>query len=162
MKNEEEISRLRDLEIAEEDLNNLRKSLQDELEADKMAYLRRINRFENNFANAASSTLRTGMNQAFDDIFGHANSLLEIFLQNLVSGMATDLATQAGEGIFSWLTGGIGSIFSGLFSMQGNKATKKTFITNINIDGQKIMSAVVKPNLPSTLDRLTETRFINA
>lgn len=139
-----ELNRLRELGFAEDELNNIKKMNLEQLEADKMAYARKMNAFENHFANAAASTLRTGMNQAFDDIFGHANSLLEIFLQNLVSGMTTDLATQAGEGIFSWLTGGVSSIFSGLFSMQGGGNSKEMSKVTINLDG-KMVAESTKP-----------------
>lgn len=140
----EELLGLQELGIAEEDLDILRKQRLDELESEKMASLRRVHQFENNFANAASATLRTGMNQAFDDIFGHANSLLEIFLQNLISGMAQDFATSAGEGIFSWLTGGASDIFSwfGLSKGDGGSRADSFIVTNVNIDGAVVAQAV--------------------
>lgn len=154
----EELLGLQELGIAEEDLDILRKQRLDELESEKMASLRRVHQFENNFANAASATLRTGMNQAFDDIFGHANSLLEIFLQNLVSGMATDLATQAGEGIFSWLTGGASSIFSLFgFSKGDSRGDDSKQVINVNIDSQKVAQIAVKPYLKESVYELNRT-----
>lgn len=154
----EELAGLQELGIAEEDLDILRKQRLDELESEKMASLRRVHQFENNFANAASATLRTGMNQAFDDIFGHANSLLEIFLQNLVSGMATDLATQAGEGIFSWLTGGASSIFSLFgFSKGDSRGDDSKQVINVNIDSQKVAQIAVKPYLKESVYELNRT-----
>lgn len=154
----EELLGLQELGIAEEDLDILRKQRLDELESEKMASLRRVHQFENNFANAASATLRTGMNQAFDDIFGHANSLLEIFLQNLVSGMATDLATQAGEGIFSWLTGGASDIFSWFGLSKGDsRGDDSKQVINVNIDSQKVAQIAVKPYLKESVYELNRT-----
>lgn len=154
----EELLGLQELGIAEEDLDILRKQRLDELESEKMASLRRIHQFENNFANAASATLRTGMNQAFDDIFGHANSLLEIFLQNLMSGMAQDFATSAGEGIFSWLTGGASDIFSWIGLSKGDsRGDDSKQVINVNIDSQKVAQIAVKPYLKESVYELNRT-----
>jgi hypothetical protein len=105
---------------------------------------REIHRFESHLADAAAATLRTGMNQAFDDIFGHANSLLEIFLQNMFSAMASDWASDIGSGIFSWLTGGTSSVLEGIFgSSAGGGGSRSDFVvTNVNIDGAVVAQAI--------------------
>ncbi|MBK6914475.1 MAG: hypothetical protein IPH11_12820 [Ignavibacteriales bacterium] len=60
----------------------------------------------NVIANSAAQTMRQAFSQAWQDIFGEANSLLEMFLQNIASGLLSLAAESVATSIFSFLTGG--------------------------------------------------------
>ena len=57
---------------------------------------------------AAASTMQSAFNAAWDDIFGHADSLLEQFLQSMAANLFSILANIASGGIFSGISSLLG------------------------------------------------------
>lgn len=110
-------------------------------------------------ANAFGATLREAGRSAFEDIFGKANSLLEIFLSNIASGFIEMAAQEATGGIFSWLTGGVSSIFEGIFGSASNGAGSSVPVVNtvVTLDGRAIAQATT-PYVPAQLSSLRRTR----
>ena len=86
-------------------------------------------------AEATAQTTYTAFSQAWEKIFGEANSLLEIFLQNIVDGIGNLASQYLFASVFNWLVPGSGAL---LFPGFGGTQT-----ININLDGDVVASAVV-------------------
>lgn len=62
-----------------------------------------------------------GVGKAWEDMFGEANSLLEMFIQNFIAQLSSQAVTSAISGLLSLIPGGsfLGSIFGGIFHAGG-------------------------------------------
>jgi hypothetical protein len=104
----------------------------------------------NVIAQSAADTMRQAFSQAWQDIFGEANSLLEMFLQNIASGLLSLLAESVATSIFSFLTGGV----SGLLL---KPSTGGDNIINLKIGDDTVEKFVFK-GLPGAMNRGIRTR----
>lgn len=98
-----------------------------------MEQLRKEAYILNDIANAFGDTLASAGKQAFRQIFGEANSLLEMFLENVASG----LLQRAGAGLSDWLFAGLGASFG--IPIPGASAGQPIVI---NLDGRELGSFV--------------------
>lgn len=75
--------------------------------------------FADNITNSITGTLTSGFSQAWEKIFGEANSLLEQFLANVANGLANLAAQKAANAIFDFVLGLIpgGSAVSGALAV---------------------------------------------
>ncbi|MBK7380723.1 MAG: hypothetical protein IPJ03_17335 [Ignavibacteriales bacterium] len=64
----------------------------------------------NVIAQSAADTMRQAFSQAWQDIFGEANSLLEMFLQNIASGLLSLAAESVATDLFVLDRRGAGAI----------------------------------------------------
>ena len=116
---------------------------------------------------AGADTLRNGIGQAFEDIFGEANSLLEQFLSNIVSGLASVAAQRVAMGLMDWFSGGlsgnlislIGKQFGASGSIRSNNSG--TQITTIKIGEQTVLK-LVNGVLPTAMNNGIRYREIGA
>ncbi|MBK7380775.1 MAG: hypothetical protein IPJ03_17595 [Ignavibacteriales bacterium] len=104
----------------------------------------------NVIAQSAADTMRQAFSQAWQDIFGEANSLLEMFLQNIASGLLSLAAESVATSIFSFLTGGV----SGLLL---KPSTGGDNIINLKIGDDTVEKFVFK-GLPGAMNRGIRTR----
>lgn len=105
----------------------------------------------NSIAQSSANTMRDVFTQAWRDIFGEANSLLEIFLQNIASGLLSLGAEKVALTIFSFLTGGIGGALGALKPVGGNT------VVNLKI-GDETVERFVFRGLPGALNYGSRTR----
>lgn len=97
-------------------------------------------------ADSAAQTLRDGFMQAWQDIFGEANSLLEQFMSNLVGALASigtgQLANWLFNGILGFVnpTAGIGASIA----TAGGSNRAQTMNLNLVLDSQVLDSYTVK------------------
>jgi len=95
---------------------------------------------------------------AWGKIFDQANSLLEMFIDNVARQIQMLAAQEIGTSLFGWITGlfgaGTGGAVGGLIGV--DRATTQTI--NLQVDGDTIMSAVVEPRLGATINRQRRTR----
>lgn len=103
----------------------------------------------NVIAQSAADTMRQAFSQAWQDIFGEANSLLEMFLQNIASGLLSLAAESVSSSIFSYLTGGAGLLLK--------PSTGGDNIINLKIGDDTVEKFVFK-GLPGAMNRGIRTR----
>lgn len=102
-------------------------------------------------AESTAQSMRQAFSQAWQDIFGEANSLLEIFLQNIASGLSSLAAESVAPTIFSFLTGGLGGAL-GAFKPSGGDN-----IINLKI-GDETVERFVYKGLPGAMNYATRIR----
>jgi len=70
---------------------------------------------------AVHSSIVDGIGSAWEEMFGEANSLLEIFIKNFVEQLGSNVVQSAISGLLSLIPGGgfLASIFGGLFHEGG-------------------------------------------
>lgn len=105
----------------------------------------------NSIAHSSANTMRDVFTQAWRDIFGEANSLLEIFLQNIAEGLLNLAAGSVATSIFSFLTGGLGGALGALKPISGDT------IVNLKIGDDTIEKFVFK-GLPGAMNHATRIR----
>lgn len=100
---------------------------------------------------ATFQTLEQAGRQMWTNIFGEANSLLEMFLQNMANAFMNMAAQNLAMKLFSLVPGGsiISTIFGGA-SAPSNRGGTGNQTTYIVMDSQVIVKAVVK-TLPNAL-----------
>lgn len=82
---------------------------------------------------------------AFESIFGQANSLLEIFIQNIATSFLSLGSRDIAGGLLNMLTGGAAGASSGVLGFLGlSKASSQPQQININLDGERLAVAMVK------------------
>jgi len=107
-------------------------------------------------SNALADTLRDNFSKSFieawDRIFGHADSLLEQFLQNLTERIGLLAIDEVSGGIFGFV--------KGLFGIVGGSDRTITIQNTMVVDGDVLMESVVTPRLSDSMGRLQRTRAI--
>jgi len=107
-------------------------------------------------SNALADTLRDNFSKSFieawDRIFGHADSLLEQFLQNLTERIGLLAIDEVSGGIFGFV--------KGLFGIGGGSDRAITIQNTMVVDGDVLMESVVTPRLSDSIGRLQRTRAI--
>jgi len=107
-------------------------------------------------SNALADTLRDNFSKSFieawDRIFGHADSLLEQFLQNLTE--------RIGLLAIDELSGSIFGFVKTLFGIVGDSDRTITIQNTMVVDGDVLMESVVTPRLNDSMGRLQRTRAI--
>jgi len=107
-------------------------------------------------SNALADTLRDNFSKSFieawDRIFGHADSLLEQFLQNLTERIGLLAIDEVSGGIFGFV--------KGLFGIGGGSDRTITIQNTMVVDGDVLMESVVTPRLSDSIGRLQRTRAI--
>lgn len=101
--------------------------------------------FMQTISTESAMTLRDAFGQAWQDIFGEANSLLEQFFANIASGLANMATQRVATGLFDWAIGGFGG---NLFDLIGKAFGSKSMqgggsITVVNQLGNEVVNKVV-------------------
>lgn len=106
---------------------------------------------------AIGKTITDVWGSAFEEVFGEANSLLEIFLKNLAEGLVNLASKQLITSIFgiigNILLPGSGSAFAALGKVGG--VTQRPIIMQF---GNDTFQGVLRDNLPIVMERLTYER----